>query len=409
MTLPALRPVDLFPIEYEGEQLLCMSDPAHVVEQQLVLSPGAAFVASLLDGRHGIEDIQAVFREHAGGAHLSPDDILAVVNHLDTHGFLHTETFDAIYRGVRDAYHDAPARPPFLAGRSYPDDPDELRAFLDEQYIRDGGPGQRPNGKPSQPGHLPGLVVPHIDFHRGGHAYAHGYLRLAQHERPDTVFVFGVAHAAEPVPFILTRKDFETPLGTVKTDTEILDRLESACAWDPYEHDLTHRTEHSIEFQAVMLAHLFGEEVKIVPVLCSMFGDAFHTLDEHGRAPITQFLDACRDSVSTNGKRVTAIASADLAHVGRRFGDPFDIDETVVSAVRLRDEEDLVHAHRLQAEPFYASVMKDRNERKVCGVNCIYATLRTLDGTATHGEALHYDYAHDPAGGIVSFATIALV
>lgn len=408
MRLPALRPVDLVPIEYEGEQLICMSDPTQLVEEQLLLSPGAAFVASLLDGRHGVEDIQGVFREYAGGAELPAETIFSVVHHLDERGFLYTDSFEVIFQRAREEFGRAAVRPAFLAGRSYPDDPDTLRAFLDEQFLRDGGPGTRPNGKAKRSGHLRGLIVPHIDFHRGGHTYAHGYLRLSDHEAPDTVFVFGVAHAAEPVPFILTRKDFDTPLGMVKADTAMLDRIEKACAWDPYTHELTHRTEHSVEFQAVMLAHLFGEHVKIVPVLCSMFGENFHTSAEEEKAPITRFLAACRECVQDGGKRVAVIASADLAHVGRRFGDGFEIDESVVSAVRLRDEEDLVHAHAIAPEDFYASVMRDRNERKVCGLNCIYATLKALDGSATRGEPLHYDYAHDPAGGIVSFASIAL-
>jgi len=64
--------------------------------------------------------------------------------------------------------------------------------------------------------------------------------------------------------------------------------------------------------------------------------------------------------------------------------------------------------NEVNAEGFYSSVMKDGNQRKVCGLNCIYSALRTLDGIATIGEPLHYDYAEDPAGGIVSFASIAL-
>jgi hypothetical protein len=105
---------------------------------------------------------------------------------------------------------------------------------------------------------------------------------------------------------------------------------------------------------------------------------------------------------------VTVIAGADLAHVGRRFGDAFDISEDVVKEVRKRDAQDLVYAEWMEPEKFYASVMQDGNERRVCGLRCIYAALRTLEGVASRGKALCYGYAHDPAGGIVSFASMAL-
>ena len=62
--------------------------------------------------------------------------------------------------------------------------------------------------------------------------------------------------------------------------------------------------------------------------------------------------------------------------------------------------------HALDAGKVYGSVMKDRNERNVCGLNCIYAAIKSLEGVVQKGEPLHYDYAHDPAGGIVSFASV---
>jgi hypothetical protein len=50
--------------------------------------------------------------------------------------------------------------------------------------------------------------------------------------------------------------------------------------------------------------------------------------------------------------------------------------------------------------------MKDVNARRVCGVNCIYAALKTVEGSVEPGKLIHYDYAPDPAGGIVSFASV---
>ncbi len=408
MKLPPMRAIDIVPIEHEGEALFCLYDPGNYVPEQLVLSPPAVFVATMLNGENRVEDIQRAFQAQTGGATLGAEQILDVVGHLDRNGFLQNEQFDNILSRVREEFARADTRPASMAGRSYPADPEELRKYLDGQFVREGGPGERQDTTPVGGEILPGLVVPHIDFGRGGHLYAHGYSALCRHAAPDTIIVFGVAHASEPVPYILTRKHFETPLGLVRTDEEIVGRLEDACTWDPYAFELTHRSEHSIEFQAVMLAHLYGSDIKIVPVLCSMFGEDFDAGDPTATGPIMGFLQACNESVRSSGKRVAVIASADLAHVGRRFGDSFDIDDEVLGAVAQRDAEDLSHVEALDADSFYASVMKDGNQRKVCGLNCIFSALRALDGIAVAGEQIGYDYAPDPAGGIVSFASVAL-
>jgi len=393
--------VDIVPIEHDGQPSFCLYDP-------LVLSPAAVFVVSMLNGQNGVEDIQHAFRAQSGGVTLDSAQILEIVGHLDRSGFLQSENFDAIYARVSEEFCKADIRPAYLSGKSYPEDPDELRAFLDGQFLRDGGPGEGPLAESTGEGRLPGLIVPHIDFGRGGHVYAHGYRSLSCHARPDTVIIFGVAHASEPVPFILSRKHFDTPLGVVQVDEEMVERLEQACTWDPFAFELTHRTEHSIEFQAVMLAHVYGSDVKIVPILCSMFGEEFDAGAPSATQPIEDFLRACNACVQQTEKKVSVIASADLAHVGRKFGDDFEIDHRVKESVARRDEEDLRYTETIDPGNFYASVMMDGNRRRVCGLNCIYSALRAVEGIAKFGEPLHYDSAEDPAGGIVSFASIAL-
>ncbi len=406
---PPLRNIDAAPIEHEGEKFIVIHDPSGYVEAQIVLTPPAFFIAASLDGHADIPTLQMAVRAQFNGAEVSGDQIQEIVDYLDDNGFLLNEQFEAIRKRVDGGYADSDTRPAYLAGRSYPEDPTELRTFIDSFFTCEKGPGETPRlDEEATP--LPGLIVPHIDFHRGMAGYAHGYGKLFARPKPDVVFIFGVAHAGAPVPFILTRKHFDTPLGRVDTDQEIVARLEKACSWDPYEWEIRHRTEHSIEFQAVMLAYHYGADVKIVPVLCSCF-----SMDEGPCVPseveaVANFLDTCRDIVAESGGRIAVIAGADLAHVGKTFGDSFDIDDAVVADVAGRDTEDLAHIVNgaIDADGFYASVMKDLNERKVCGLNCIYATLKTLDGTVSQGTQHHYDYAHDPNGGIVSFASVTL-
>ncbi|MBI4560210.1 MAG: AmmeMemoRadiSam system protein B [Candidatus Hydrogenedentes bacterium] len=389
--------------------MILVRDMEGYVEQQILLSPLAFFIASQLDGLNTVTDIQYLFATHFDGQMLTTDQIEQVTAYLDEHGFLSSDRFLAIRQRIEDEFRKSEIRKPYLAGKSYPTEPDALRKYLDELFVRDGGPGERP-----QPGitdglpPLRGLITPHIDLERGGHCYAHGYLRLCKQNQVKSVFIFGVAHVAPPVPIILTRKHFETPLGVVRTDQEIVECLAKTCAWDPFEFESIHRTEHSIEFQVLMLAHLFGTDFRIVPMLCGPFVEERSPTSPDAVEPLAAFLRACRDLVKSLGDSCFVIAGADLAHVGIRFGDDFEITDGIVQSVESRDREDLAHVLELNPTAFYRSVMKDRNQRRVCGINCIYAALKTLEGAATRAELLDYDYAPDPAGGMVSFANIVI-
>ena len=386
--------------------MICLRDPEGFVSEPLVLSPAAFLVASYLNGENNIADIQYAFCNHTGGQTIRDTDIERIVEFLDSHGFLHTEKYLHIRVKAERAYHESTTRPAHLAGKSYPANPDELRAFLDALYLREEGPGSAPqpvtDGEP-----LKLLVVPHIDFDRGGHSYAHGYLTLARAGRPDTAIVFGVAHAGPPAPFIMTRKHFETPLGVLKVDTDLTDQIAAMCDWNPYEYETVHRAEHSIEFQAVMLAHLYGTAIRIVPILCGPFDVDASESGSESRAE--EFLCACRKAVEASKKKVTVVAGADLAHVGRRFGDDFDITDAIVNQVMARDKEDLAHVVAREPDAWYQGVMRDENGRRVCGLNCIYSALRIVGKSASGGALHHHGYAPDPAGGIVSFASLTFV
>ena len=408
MALPPLRYVDVTQIDHEGQALVCLRDPEGIVDEPVLLSPAGFFIASQLDGESESADIQRAFAESTGGRVLRDGDVDHVVSFLDDHGFLLTPSFLERRDAVHKTFRDSDTRAAYLAGKSYPADPVELRAYLNDMFTREKGPGEAPLSPCLDGAPLRGLVVPHIDFERGGHTYAHGFARMARAGRPETVVIFGVAHAGPPVPFVMTRKGFETPFGTLETDLDLIDRIDPACKPDPFEHEIVHRTEHSIEFQAVMLAYLYGPNVKIVPILCGPFLSEREGLAPDVDGTVREFLDRCQTVLAESGKRITVIASADLAHVGRTFGDDFEVNDAVIDQVRARDAADLEYVAAMNPEEWYQAVMIDENQRRVCGLNCIYSTMKCVEGAVTIGELVHYDYAPDPSGGIVSFAGLVL-
>jgi AmmeMemoRadiSam system protein B len=303
-------------------------------------------------------------------------------------------------------FRQADSRPSTLAGRSYPAEPEALQRELSGYFEHPDGPG----GTPPSPdaSRLAGLIVPHIDFERGGPCYAWGYREAEGAAEPDRWLVLGTVHAATTQPFVLTTKHFETPLGAVEADRDFLDGLLPVLGSAYLADEFAHRAEHSIEFQAVFLRHRTAPErpVRIVPVLCGSLRRYVEEKRSPADAPeVEGFLAALRHALATAGGKTMVVVSADLAHVGPRFGDR---DPMTPGRLRELAEEDQALLRLVEAgdaEAFFRAVMQERDRRRICGLPAIYAALRLLEGA--RGRLLRYGQWPD-ASGTVSFAAMAL-
>lgn len=398
MPLPRVRILDA----YEADQHIAVRDPLCIQEEPLLLPRLVYFVATLLDGKRELKDVQAVFSKFAGGEELPAEVVDRIIKELDEFYLLETPRFEEKRAEVERVFASARTRPAYLARRSYPEREAELRTLFDRHFEK--GPGARPKTT-KKPRPVAGLIAPHIDYHRGGPAYAHAYKALAEMKPADIYVILGVAHAPPPVPYIVTDKDFETPFGTVECDRDFVRRLTARLPGNPMRHQLAHRTEHSVEFQVVYLKHVLSTPFKIVPILCSSFEALCGDGKPSKHDDIEMFILAMLDTIEESGESVCVISGADLAHVGKRFGDDFDISPDIIDWVKKDDAASLEHALGGDAEAFYASVMADGNKRKVCGLSSIYTAVRLIRGKG-RGKLLDYGYAPDPSGGIVSFASV---
>ncbi len=397
MPLPKLRPVEFFSVRVHGREMVGVRDPEGIVEDTLLLPPPVALVASLLDGKREIVDVQTEYARRSGGEILLRADLERIVTELDEAGLLLTESYQDRRRKLLEAYRRAEVREAYHAGRSYPSDPETLRAML-HRYLETVNPtellGLRPRG----------VIAPHIDFHRGGWCYGWAYAAL-RGSPARTFLLLGVAHAACPAPFVLTEKPFRTPLGTVPVDASFVEALR-ARAGDLTEHELVHRNEHSLEFQVLFLqAALEGEEFTIVPLLCSGFEQWCGVGSPREVPEIERVIQALRALVSGR-EDVAVVVGVDLSHVGPRFGDRDPPDVRLASRTSLRDHAVLEALVRGDPEAFWREGMADGNRQRIDALSAVYTALRVLE--PVRGRLLRYGQAPDPAGGIVSFASLVL-
>jgi AmmeMemoRadiSam system protein B len=297
-------------------------------------------------------------------------------------------------------------RPATHAGGAYAGEPGALAAQIEGFFTHPDGPGPDSPASPRRPGRpLRALLAPHIDFHRGGPVYAWAY-REVRRTDADLFVVLGTCHAGMDDPFALTRKAFDTPLGPVPVDREFCDDLGRRYGADLLASETSHRNEHSIEFQAVMLRHVLGERpFSIVPVLASYLHEAvWAKADPERDARVPRFIDALLSSMAAARRRVCVIGGVDLAHVGPRFGDAEPNSPESLQAVEAADLEMLEAVTAVDPTAFFASVAHDGDRRRICGLSPIYTLLRAMPGAS--GELIRYRQWPDPEGA-VSFCAVA--
>ncbi|MCX7015487.1 MAG: AmmeMemoRadiSam system protein B, partial [Candidatus Sumerlaeota bacterium] len=256
---------------------------------------------------------------------------------------------------------------------------------------------------------MAGLVLPHMDPRCAGVCASWGLKALAEAEPPELLIVFGTSHQPLPNLFSASDKDFATPLGIVHCDKGFVARLRGRLGAERLAGELVHKGEHSIEFQAVYLHALYGEPApfQIVPILCGSFQEFI----ANGRSPsenaeFAEFRRALRETAEESGKRVCYVAGADLAHMGRKFGDEDGLSDKMIHSVRERDLEMLGRLERLDAEGFFRFIHKEGDERKVCGLPPMYAMMRCM--AAGEGKLLKYDFSVEPpTQSMVSFCSMA--
>jgi MEMO1 family protein len=403
---PRLRPVEAFPVQMNNHDFICLRDPESFAEQPIYLNQMLVFLVSRMDGDHSLRDIQTDYFR-ATGELLPIEELEGLVTQLDEQRYLDSPNFQSFYQSLVEEFKSAQHRPAHHAGSAYEDSYEGLVSQIQSYFDHPEGPGNHFSQDPARP--LRGLIAPHIDFMRGGPTYAHAYKALAEHPGADTFVIFGTCHSPMPQRFSITDKDYETPLGPATTDRDFVSRLSARLGYQ-YSEEFSHRAEHSIEFQAVCLRYILGDkqDFKIVPILVG----SFHDIHAEGKTAaedpeIQKAVNSVRETIGETKGRVCIIAGADLAHVGRRFGDTSGPTDYSLREVERKDRAFLELAAAGDAEGVFQSIASDNDRRRVCGYPPIYMALRCIDQPA--GKLLQYRQWSDlDAGAAVTFAALAI-
>jgi MEMO1 family protein len=266
-------------------------------------------------------------------------------------------------------------RSPAVAGKFYPRKGSQVTEEINDLYDRH--LGRRPALTKEGPRSIVGLVVPHAGYMYSGPVAIHAYDALARDGFPEAFIVIGPNHSGMGSPVAMTTEDFETPLGAVRIDEDIVSRLGRIIANDP----IPHRHEHSIEVQLPFI-QLIDDQVTFVPI-------AMAAQDPETAAEVAEEIKkACQ------GRDVVIIASTDFSHY------------VPVEVARRRDQAVIDRILDLDAPGVYETVV--RKGVSMCGYGPVMAMLLASGGSGA--RLLKYGTSGDvaPMADVVGYAAIAV-
>ncbi|MDR1534962.1 MAG: AmmeMemoRadiSam system protein B [Planctomycetota bacterium] len=401
---PKLRQeIDAAPARRDGETFYILHDRSGASPSRLLLSTLGLLIAGRLDGASSILEISDdLSREVPGG--VGCREVEAVVRALDEALFLAGARFQDFAAQAERDFLASPNRPSGLAGSAYPENPLRLAGALDAILAAAPAPEEPAAGnRPPR-----GMLVPHLDYPRGAPGYGQAYRLLAGLPKPRAVAIIGTSHVPLRERFTVCDKPFETPLGRAGIDRDLVERLRKAASphGDLDREVLAHRGEHSVELQVVWLQHIYGEGIAIVPLLAAPVNEC---LGEAGapakmaRDPAFRAVAACLGEAADAGETLI-LASADLSHVGPRFGDSGEAAGRLLAEVEEADRKYLGAAADAGKGLACLAGLGDRH--RVCGSASIFALGLALPGART--RLLGYHQAVTPElSEAVTYAAMA--
>ncbi len=251
-----------------------------------------------------------------------------------------------------------------IAGTWYPGESKaltrEVRRYLDNASVG------------NLPGKLMGLVVPHAGYLYSGGVAAYAYKLLERCPIPRVIIIGPSHHAYFQGASVYTRGGYETPLGVVELDGEVITKLSqhSHVVKDLPE---VHRKEHSLEIQLPFLQVVLGSALRLTPIVVGL--QSYETCEQLARAVAA----ACE------GKDVLIIASSDLSHYHTEE-EARKLDGVIAARVQAFDPEGLYEevargaAEACGAGPVVATMLACRLRGAVMAQVLRYATSAEVTG-----------------------------
>ncbi|MFN4245016.1 MAG: AmmeMemoRadiSam system protein B [Brevinematia bacterium] len=220
--------------------------------------------------------------------------------------------------------NDRNCRKPSYSGSFYPSEKFELEKMITSLIEKSDVPEHILKSD------ILAVVVPHAGYRYSGKIAAYSYKSLIN-KHYDVAIILAPSHHFYLNFFITDDRDYyQTPLGIIKLNKEIIDYLRNK-----KEFEISHKVqdeEHSLEVQLPFLYQVFKGKIEIVPILYGEENRLF-------MIRMSEILEEVMEKF--NDKKILIIVSTDLSHY-HPYKEAYEIDTQLSKLVLERDFENYV-------------------------------------------------------------------
>lgn len=400
--IPKLREdIEIIPTFHKKQRAIIVRDSLGLIKEPLLLYGEVLSFIALIDGKRNIRDIQLDLIRERNGVFVTSEEVEKILSELDSIFLLDSERYRQEKKRIISSYSLLKLRTAFHAGRSYPKEPEKLRALLDSFFSNEEELRLPEKGK-----EVAALIAPHIDLEIAKKVYAKAYQTI-KNSNPERVILLGTGHNIYGSFLSLTEKEFETPFGRVRTDKDWVRKLRRAGGKMVADDDLAHQSEHSLEFQLIFLQHLFESEFFLIPILCGAFDKILEKVSRPREVPeIKKFLEELQICFEELDSGSLIVAGVDFSHIGPKFGHNQKASSMLLEA-KNHDKLLIDSICNGDIEGFWSELKRVHNTYNVCGLSPLACLLEIQPGAK--GSLLAYDFwQEDSTQSAVSFAAVAI-
>jgi hypothetical protein len=313
---------------------------------------------------------------------------------MDKQNTLHTFVFTLLLLFITSCHsngngknQDLRQKPrlPAVAGSFYPADSTRLTQMLQNMFN---------DAKKPVEGEEHAIIIPHAGYVFSGKVAASGVNQLNANKQYENIFLLGSCHRhTYEGASIYNRGNYITPLGSVKVNTSLANKLIKTHAVFHYQEN-AHTHEHSLEVELPLLQYKLKQDFQIVPIL----------IGSHNINTCKQIAKALKPYFGGNN---IFVISTDLSHYPR-YQDAREVDMETINAVLSGNPGRLtstIRKHRQQSIPQLSTAM--------CGWSSVLSLqYLTKDIAGISYKLLEYINSGDTKYGdkqkVVGYAAIAI-
>ena len=130
--------------------------------------------------------------------------------------------------------------------------------------------------------------------------------------------------------------------------------------------------------------------------------------DDGERTTTKGFVEALRSILDEVGGRTYFVASADLSHVGKQFGEPRPVDDRRQFDVEKHDREMMAKFINGDADEFIDAMKWNNNATQWCSIGNMSAVIQLANATSI--ELIDYrQWCDEQGNALVSSCSMALL